>query len=443
MTVLKGPRQVGKTTLLNQVIDTLLKEGISPTRIFRVQFDELKSLKKLDNPILDLIRWYAQAMLKKSLNQAALDGEEAFIFLDEVQNQSEWASQLKHLVDIQPVRVLATGSSALRIEAGRDSLAGRMLPLEMGPLLLREILEIRELEPLKGFSEDIDAAPLREKEFWMELREYGLQNLGLRNQAFDAFSERGSYPFAQAQKDLSWEKIAYQLNENIVRRAIQHDLRVGPKGTMRDEKLLQEVFRLACRYIGQYPGQLLYTSELRDSYGSGIGWQRVLAYLKFLDGTLLLRLIEPLELRLKKKRGPSKICLCDHALRAAWLQEKIPLTPERLEQLPHLYITAGRIVESIVGYFLRSITNLDVAHFPERQADPEVDYIITVGEQRIPLEVKYRRHIEYNDTRGLRKFMEKSANNAPFGILITMMDDVASDDPRIITISLPTLLLMK
>ena len=41
-------------------------------------------------------------------------------FLDEVKNISRWAPQLKHLVDTQPVRVLVTGSSALRIEAGRE-----------------------------------------------------------------------------------------------------------------------------------------------------------------------------------------------------------------------------------------------------------------------------------------------------------------------------------
>src|SRR5216683_5875054 len=41
ITVLRGPRQVGKTTILNQTIQSLLDEGISPERIFRVQFDEL------------------------------------------------------------------------------------------------------------------------------------------------------------------------------------------------------------------------------------------------------------------------------------------------------------------------------------------------------------------------------------------------------------------
>lgn len=38
ITVLRGPRQVGKTTLLNQVIDTLLNEGVQPHRIFRIRF---------------------------------------------------------------------------------------------------------------------------------------------------------------------------------------------------------------------------------------------------------------------------------------------------------------------------------------------------------------------------------------------------------------------
>jgi uncharacterized protein len=118
--VLRGPRQVGKTTLLNQVIDELLKDGIAPKRIFRVQFDELPALARVSQPILELSFWYADHILGKSLNQAAWDGEQALIFLDEVQNLPDWAPQLKHLVDMNPVRVIVTGSSALRIEAGRD-----------------------------------------------------------------------------------------------------------------------------------------------------------------------------------------------------------------------------------------------------------------------------------------------------------------------------------
>ena len=90
-------------------------------------------------------------------------------------------------------------------------------------------------------------------------------------------------------------------------------------------------------------------------------------------------------------------------------------------------------------YFLRSIINLDVAHFPQRGAEPEVDFILTVGEQRIPLEVKYRRRSEYSDTIGLRSFIEK-VHNAPFGVLVTLLDEQASDDPRLVSLPLSTLL---
>ncbi len=443
VTVLRGPRQIGKTTLLNQVINQLLDEGVPPECIFRVQFDELPELMRLSQPILDLTQWYSETILKTSLNKAAWTGKKVYIFLDEVQNLTDWAPQLKHLVDLQPVRVVVTGSSALRIEAGRDSLAGRITTLEMGPLLLREIATLRELGEIPPYLPANGTGPLREKAFWIGLRAHGEKHKVLRDEAFAAFSERGAYPIAHAKKDLPWEAIADLLNETVIRRAIQHDLRMGPKGQKRDEHLLEEVFRLACRYIGQSPAQAFYLAELQRVMHANLGWTRVLTYLKFLDGTLLIRLIEPLELRLKKRRGASKLCLCDHALRAAWLQEMVPLTPEGLSELPHLADLAGRIAESASGYFFRSIINLDVAHFPERNDEPEVDFVLTVGEQRIPIEIKYRRRINYQDTLGLRSFIEKAHYNAPFGILVTMLDENATDDPRIVSIPLSSLLLLR
>jgi len=441
--VLRGPRQIGKTTLLLQIIDHLLAKGMSPHRIFRLQFDELPDLQKLENAILEISRWFSTNILKKTFNQAAHDGEQAYIFLDEVQNLPDWAPQLKHLVDINPVRVLVTGSSALRIEAGRDSLAGRISTFEMGPLLLREIAELRGFGSIEPFVQFNGLGPLKDKETWRGLVKYGMQHQEVRKEAFLAFSERGAYPVAQARPDQTWEAISTFLNETVIRRAIQHDLRMGPKGQKRDEHLLEEVFRLACRYIGQSPGQTLYLDEIKRAMNANIGWQRVLAYLKFLDRTLLLRLIEPMELRLKKRRGAYKVCLCDHALRAAWLQEVIPLTVEGLAKASHLSDLAGHIAESTVGYFFCSLIGLEVAHFPERGAEPEVDFVLTIGEQRIPVEVKYRSRIEFGDTHALRSFIEKAHYNAPFGLLITLTDTYSSDDPRIVSIPLSTLQLLR
>ena len=444
VTVLRGPRQVGKTTTLNQVIDTLLNEGVEPKRIFRVQFDDIPQLQRMATPILDLAAWYADHVLGQSINAFAhASGGPVYLLLDEVQNLPDWATQVKHLVDLQPVRAVVTGSSALRIEAGRDSLAGRLSTIEMGPLLLREVAQLRGIGSLEPYLPFNGLAPLKDKAFWQGLRTFGEQHRSLRDAAFESFSDRGAYPLAHTRLDASWDEIAAQLVETVVRRAIQHDLRVGERGRRRDEPLLEEVFRLSCRYIGQSPSQTLYLDEVKRSLNANIGWQRILAYLKFLDATLLVRLIEPLELRLKRRKGAAKLILSDHALRAAWLQEKVPLEPLALQAAPHLADLAGRIAESTAGQLFTSIINLGVHHFPERGSEPEVDFVLTVGDQRIPVEIKYRRRIDHADTRGLRAFIEKSVYNAPFGVLVTLLDEPGSDDPRIVSLSLSSLLLMR
>jgi predicted AAA+ superfamily ATPase len=443
--VIRGPRQVGKTTLQLQIIEHLiLEKKIEPRRILRIQFDEIPSLLGIQDPILAIARWFEQRILGATFNQASRAGRPAFVFLDEIQNLDSWAPQLKALVDHNTLKALVTGSSSLRIEAGRDSLAGRIAQVDLGTLLLREIMGLRLGEEILPHLPDNGLEALLRQEFWRELQVRGEQLSGIRDRAFKAFSDRGGYPMAQVHSETPWPEIADQLNETVIQRAIQHDLRMGKKGQKRDKLLLEEVFRLACRYAGQAPGQAVFVQQIHETLHASIGWSRILAYLKFLDGALLLKLINPLELRIKKRKGKSKICICDHSLRASWLQEVIPLDQEGLRASPHLGDLAGHLAESVCGYFLGGLPHLDLAHFPERGAEPEVDFILTVGERRIPLEVKYRLHIDpLRDTVGLRAFLEKSHYNAPFGVLVTLGDQAKVPDPRIVTISLPSLLLLR
>jgi hypothetical protein len=47
------------------------------------------------------------------------------------------------------------------------------------------------------------------------------------------------------------------------------------------------------------------------------------------------------------------------------------------------------------------------------------------------------------DTEGLRSFLEKAVNDAPFGILIGQVDSDAVLDPRIVALPLSTLMLLR
>ena len=126
-----------------------------------------------------------------------------------------------------------TGSSALRIERGRDSLAGRITTLEGGVLSLAEIGEFAGLDlgapPLVG--NGLDA--LAEPGFWRGLRETGEALAPARDESFRRFSERGGYPRAQVRYETPWPEMAEQLNETVVRRVIQHDSRLDEEDAAR------------------------------------------------------------------------------------------------------------------------------------------------------------------------------------------------------------------
>jgi predicted AAA+ superfamily ATPase len=442
--LVRGPRQIGKTTAQEQLIADLLNEGVEPQRILRFQADELPAIRRIDEPMLRVVGWFEGAILRHTLNQAAHANRPAYLFFDEVQNLPDWAAQLKHLVDGSDAQVVVTGSSALRLEMGRDSLAGRISTIEAGVLSLTEVAAFHQVDLGSPRLADNGLDPMLKPDFWKSLREEGRRCAESRNLAFACFSDRGGYPLAHERAEIEWAVIADQLNENVIRRVIQHDLRVGERGRRRDAALLEEVFRMACRYVGQCPGAATIAREAQRTFAANVGPNRISQYLRFLDNTLLIRAIKPLEIRLRRKRGHDKLCLADHGLRAGWLQEVVPIDPPRLAAEPHLADLAGRIAESVVGVTLASIHQLDVAHLPAREDDPEVDFVVTIGTRRIPVEVKYRRRIDpLADTEGLRTFLENAAYNAPLGLLISLTDDVAIPDPRIVALPLSSFMLLR
>ena len=444
--VLRGPRQVGKTTLHEQIIDHLIKNrGIDPRRIFRAQFDELIEefpafAKRSAMPVLSAAEWFEQNVLQKTFNQAAHDDEKAFLFLDEVQNVDSWSQEIKHLVDIHSVKVAVTGSSALRIRRGSDSLAGRLTTIDIGALHLAEIAKFRGIE-LDAVLPDNNVRRLQDIAFWRELRAYGKSRAKQRDAAFACFARFGGYPLAHI-RDAPWEEVAAQLDETVIRRVIDHDLRGGQfGGHKRDRKLLETVFRIACRYCGQHPNVRQIAEQACEEMKTNVGEQRIRHYLEFLDDALLLRLIKPQEMLLKKRKGADKICIIDHALRASWLSEAVDIDLSRSN--PANASVAGHIAESVVGAYLAGVPGVSLRHFPVRDKEPEVDFVLTVGDIRIPIEVKYRSRIRKSDETGLRAYIEKDAYRASFGLLITPDDSFESSDPRIVALPLSSLLLLR
>lgn len=114
--VLRGPRRVGKTTLLKLRIQSLLESGVTPENIFYYPCDALETPKQLTT----VIDTYLSEVRKKS--------EWAYLFIDEISMLKEWQRAIKLLIDagkFKDCTVILTGSHSIDLRKGSESLAGR------------------------------------------------------------------------------------------------------------------------------------------------------------------------------------------------------------------------------------------------------------------------------------------------------------------------------
>lgn len=132
ITALYGLRRTGKSTILFQVMEKLIREGVSPERILYFSFDERVA------GIRDIISAYS------ALHGLDLEKGTYHIFLDEVQKLEDWQNKLKIFYDMYPnMRFFVSGSSHLGLsKRGAESLGGRIRFLKLEPLNFREWLAL-------------------------------------------------------------------------------------------------------------------------------------------------------------------------------------------------------------------------------------------------------------------------------------------------------------
>ncbi|MEM3212102.1 MAG: ATP-binding protein [Candidatus Micrarchaeaceae archaeon] len=130
--VLTGLRRVGKTTIIYQIIDELLKH-VEQRHIIYFTFDYVQSTI---TSILDAYKKLTGVDWKK---------EKIYVFLDEIQKQESWAEELKMLYDAFPnIKFFVSGSAAMQLEKkAMESLAGRHFLIDVPVLSLVEYYSLK------------------------------------------------------------------------------------------------------------------------------------------------------------------------------------------------------------------------------------------------------------------------------------------------------------
>jgi len=125
--VVVGPRQVGKTTLLNLIAKR------SDKKVLFLNCDEPDVRKKLDLP--------------SSTQLKAFIGNSELILIDEAQRVKDIGITLKLLIDNFPEKqVVVTGSSALELSNSiNEPLTGRKFEYKMFPFSFHELVKVNGL----------------------------------------------------------------------------------------------------------------------------------------------------------------------------------------------------------------------------------------------------------------------------------------------------------
>jgi predicted AAA+ superfamily ATPase len=325
--VVTGARQVGKSTLVQQVVE---KCGV-PVRY-----------ASADEPTLRGPGWIAEQWEAARLGAGTTGG---ILVLDEVQKAVGWAESVKRLWDEdtrarRALKLVVLGSAPLLIQQGLgESLAGRFEVVHLPHW------SFAEMRAAFGFS-------------------------------LDEYLVFGGYPGAAplVGEPERWRRyILDALVETTIARDVLLLSRVDKPA------LLRRLFELGCRYSGQV---LSYTKMLGQLHDAG-NTTTLAHYLELLGAAGLLVGLPKYSGNAVRRRGSSpKLQVLNTALMSA--QGGGQLEDARKDRE-----TWGRLVESAVGAHLaNAAASGDCEVFYWREGSREVDFVVRAGRSVTAIEVK-------------------------------------------------------
>lgn len=137
--VLPGLRDVGKTTILFQVYEYLLKEkNINQQNILYFSCDRLRRTGEAD--IFDVVNYYCETFHNSIIETLT---QPVFILIDEAQYDKQWALNGKIIFDASKnIFMIFSGSSALKLSNNPDA-ARRLLNIPIYPLTYSQHLKLK------------------------------------------------------------------------------------------------------------------------------------------------------------------------------------------------------------------------------------------------------------------------------------------------------------
>jgi len=353
ITVITGVRRSGKSTLMYQMVEHLLKEGVDPKQVLFVNLED----KKLSGDSLDDIY--------ESYREHMNPDKKAYIFLDEVHRREGWESWIRKKYDLKTAdKFVISGSCSYLLKREYSTLlTGRNLTFEVFPLGFDEFLGFRDV---KANRENLKKGVLLDKTRFAILKN------------FEEYLALGGFPEIPGKPENYKLKVLAQYFDDILFKDIvdRHNLSS------------QKIKDLALFLMANFTG-FVSLRNLRNSLD--LSYDTIKDYLSYFKEAFMFFTVDHFSYSFKRQKTlASKIYCIDNGLR-----NSVSFKFSKDE---------GKLAENLVLVELKR-QGKDVYYWKNRG---EVDFIIKNLDQSLTaINVSYTDDIEERETKALLDFKKE------------------------------------
>ncbi len=406
---LRGPRQVGKTTLLKKMIKNLLKNGAKPQSIFYYSLD-------LERHPEDILRIFQQFLEFSN----AYKIPRRYVFLDEITPIKDWQYALKKIIDLgwgENTSFLLTGSSTVDLRKGTERLPGRRGKVYRPDKVLLP-MSFREFCDSQGLSLPLPFSHINLREFafhspkvYEKINPFKIFYPKLQS-FFDNYLRTGGLPLAVESLSSSG-KVTPDILE-IYSSVIISDFEKLRKNRVILNQILRRLY-------------FTYTTPISwQSLGKGVdvaSYNTTREYTELLADSFLVTILYFLDRKNKQasNKKNKKFYASDPLIYRLFTSLASPVASETIMENPEWI---GKNVEGImINHLLRIVesqlaegfSNLTNTFYWRSSRNREIDIITILEGKELPVEIKYQERITPFDYTTLKRIFKK-------GIVVTRKD---------------------
>lgn len=413
ITVLTGPRQVGKTTLMYQLMNELVNSGKDPKRVLYMQMDDTSLQNITEGALEDSLDVYSRYVLKEPLSQIK---DTVYVFLDEIQHLENWPNILKTFYDRKyNMKFFLSGSSSTDIYEASNPLMGRMKKKVISTMKFSDFAGFylqKHRQKIIDFSLSVRTAigdSMKEggsSALYKSVMEEKTYISGIEDELkikFDDYMLRGGYPGLL--NLASYSKASEQLKNNMDLAILDLVKRYQVRNPAYFEKILYLLSDATSKNVN-------YSSISKNI---GIDKVTVTEYVEYLRRTYLISLSKFFSASpMKRMRKDYKVHINDTGLRNAIVSR---LNETLLNDKSEL----GKVLETCMFNHAQRlqfyISNHETPEVGYTQINgKEIDIILSYGKSVLPIEVKID-GTRPGDESALKDFMDE--HGLKLGIIIT------------------------